>query len=218
MILPAKGFDDMLYYTGLFFLVIAVSLDGFGVGLTYGMRNIKVPFLPLTIIMICSGAVVFLSMTIGNVITVLIPEKIANGLGGIILVAIGLFSFFNAVRAKIANKKEAFNHTETNRLNQFTTVITTPDQADLDKSGTISSGEALLLGIALALDAFGAGIAASMIGYGPLLTSLLIAGMSGLFIYCGMKTGIFLAKYKFLQNFSFLPPLLLIGLGILNLI
>lgn len=208
----------MLYYTGLIFLVIAVSLDGFGVGLTYGMRNIKVPLLPLIIIMICSGAVVFLSMTIGNVLTAFISETIANSLGGIILIAIGLFSLFHVIRAKIAKNKDLQVETQANRMNQFTTVITTPDQADLDKSGTISSGEALLLGMALALDAFGAGIAASMVGYGPVLTSFLISGMSGLFIYCGMKTGMFLSKYNFLQNFSFLPPLLLIYIGVINII
>ncbi|HLQ97259.1 MAG TPA: sporulation membrane protein YtaF, partial [Candidatus Dormibacteraeota bacterium] len=35
----------MLYYTGLILLVIAVSLDGFGVGVSYGMQKIRMPLL-----------------------------------------------------------------------------------------------------------------------------------------------------------------------------
>jgi len=208
----------MLYYTGLLFLVIAVSLDGFGVGITYGMRKIKVPILPLSIIMLCSGIVVFSSMTIGNVLTSFISPGASKILGGVILIAIGLFSFVNSIRARIAKKISQSKQTETNRLQNFKTVMTTPDQADLDQSGSISVAEAWLLGIALALDAFGAGIGASLIGYSPVLTAFLIAGMSGLFLYFGMKAGIFLSQHDKLQNLTFLPPVLLIGLGILNLL
>src|SRR5699024_7254079 len=95
-------------------------------------------------------------------------------------------------------------------------VITKPDKADMDQSGTISAREALLLGIALALDAFGAGLEASIIGYPSLLTSLLIACMSGLFVYSGIKTGFFLSKMKKLQQMTYLPPILLIMLGLYN--
>src|SRR5699024_3850362 len=208
--------DNMLYYTGLFFLVIAVSLDGFGVGLTYGMRNIKVPPLPLLIIMLCSGTVVFASMTIGNMLIGYISESAAESVGGIILIATGLFSLFNVLRG---NQEKGQAHSVNERpIRHFTTVMTKPDQADLDRSGTLSTGEAWLLGIASALVAFGAGIAASFIGYAAAMTSVFIACMSGLFVFGGVKTGVFLSKYSFLQNFSFLPPLLLIGLGVINLI
>jgi len=207
----------MLFYTGLFFLVIAVSLDGFGVGITYGMRRINVPIIALLIIMLCSGVVVLSSMTIGNVLTTFISPETSQILGGSILIAIGLFSLVNSIRAKLVEQKSQKKQPETNRLHDFKTVMTTPDKADLDRSGTISAGEALLLGLALALDAFGAGIGASMIGYSPVLTAFLIACMSGLFLFLGMKIGMLLSQYRKLQNFSFLPPVLLIGLGILNL-
>src|SRR5699024_1240480 len=112
------------------------------------------------------------------------------------------------------------NHqTKRNRKKRahFFNILSTPDQADLDHSGIISPNEALLLGIALALDAFGAGLGASIIGYQPLMTSLLIAFMSGAFVYAGIKTGFLIAKMKQLQKMAILPSLLLISIGIYNI-
>ncbi|MFC3039601.1 sporulation membrane protein YtaF [Virgibacillus xinjiangensis] len=200
----------MLYYTGLFLLVIAVSLDGLGVGITYGMRKIKVPLAALMIIMLCSGIIVLLSMIIGHTLSSFISPEMTQMLGGGILVFLGLFSLYNIIRPE----KEGAESSQ----NILTTVLATPDKADLDRSGIISPGEALLLGAALALDAFGAGIAASMIGYAAALTAALIACMSGLFLYSGMKLGLFLSRNKKLQKMTFLPPVLLITLGVTNML
>lgn len=205
----------MLFYTGLIFLVIAVSLDGFGVGISYGMRKIHVPLVALLIIMLCSGIVVFLSMTIGNILSALITARGAEIFGGMILVALGIFSLWNIYRTS-PNAKKVDQATPGNKFTNIKTVFKTPDKADLDYSGTISANEALLLGFALALDAFGAGFGASMLGYSPVLTPLLIAIMSGLFLYSGIRIGLYLSTKKKLQQMKLIPPLLLILLGISN--
>ncbi|MFD2628618.1 sporulation membrane protein YtaF [Oceanobacillus kapialis] len=199
----------MLFYTGLLLLVIAVSLDGFGVGVTYGMRKIHVPLIALCIIMVCSGGIVLLAMTIGTGITSLLSPDITRFIGGGILIAIGSLTFYNNVRSGKANEETS---------NVITTVLTDPNKADLDKSGNISSPEAILLGAALALDAFGAGIGASMLGYPPLFTAVLVACMSGIFLFSGIKLGILLAKHKQMQQMSLLPSVLLITIGVCNII
>jgi|SRR5690625_668158 len=206
----------MLFYTGLLFLVIAVSLDGFGVGMTYGMRKIHVPFTALAIIMLCSGCVVLISMTIGNMLSSFVSPHLTTHLGGLILIMIGCFSLYNIIRSNA--KPSQSKNTRGEPKHTFKTVLSTPDQADLDQSGIISANEALILGVALALDAFGAGIGASMLGYSPLMTTILIALMSGLFVYCGIKIGLILLRNKYLQKMTFLPPLILITLGVMNLI
>src|SRR5699024_580789 len=81
----------MIYYFKLLSIVIAVSLDSFGVGMTYGMRKIKVHFFPLLIIMCCSGMMVFVAMTIGNIISAYISSNITSSIGGSILIFLGLF-------------------------------------------------------------------------------------------------------------------------------
>ncbi|WP_164219482.1 sporulation membrane protein YtaF [Virgibacillus sp. YIM 98842] len=201
----------MLLYTGLFFLVIAVSLDGFGVGVTYGMRKIRVPLIGLLIIMLCSGITVLLAMTIGSSLRSFISPSMAETLGGAILIALGIISLYNILLSE--RKKPS----ESKKQNILTAVLNTPDKADLDQSGIISANEALLLGTALALDAFGAGIGASMLGYSPVITALFIACMSGFFVYCGIKIGMLLSQSKHLQNMSYIPPILLIALGIFNI-
>ncbi|SHG43886.1 putative sporulation protein YtaF [Ornithinibacillus halophilus] len=212
----------MLFYTGLLLLVIAVSLDGFGVGISYGMRKIRVPIIALSIIMICSGIVVLTSMTIGSMLGSMISPNTANIIGGGILITLGIFSLINTIRSQIINEEnEEINQQEDNsetRLSELKTVLATPDKADLDKSGTISASEAILLGTALALDAFGAGIGAAIIGYAPLLTAILIALMSGMFLHYGIKLGVILSNSKKMKRMTFVPPAILIALGILNLI
>src|SRR5699024_11873303 len=89
--LQSKDMVTMLFYTWLFFLVIAVSLDGFGVGIAYGMRRIHVPIPALLIIMCCSGVIVLTSMTIGSMLTTFISVNTAKVIGGFILICIGLF-------------------------------------------------------------------------------------------------------------------------------
>lgn len=210
-----KGFGCMMFYAGLIFLVIAVSLDGFGVGVTYGIRKIHVPLHALSIIMLCSGLVVLFSMTMGSMFSAFISPQLAKILGGCILISLGIFSLYRMIQSKVISSDD---HQKTDRKkHRFKTVLTNPNQADLDASGVISTNEALLLGIALALDAFGAGLGASIIGYSPLLTTVLISCMSGLFVYSGLKTGLMLSKNKHLQQMSFIPPLLLIVLGIYNI-
>lgn len=207
----------MLFYTGLLFLVIAVSLDGFGVGITYGMRKISVPLFGLCIIMLCSGVVVLLSMTIGNILHAFISPGIAQIIGGCILMLLGCFSLMNIIRFR-RNKEETDKDVDpAGKINQVKSILTAPAKADLDSSGAISAGEALLLGIALAMDAFGAGLAAAIIGYSPVLTAVLIAFMSGLFVFCGMKLGLALSHNKHMKKMTFIPPFLLIALGIYNL-
>ncbi|MFD2044880.1 sporulation membrane protein YtaF [Ornithinibacillus salinisoli] len=210
----------MLFYTGLLLLVIAVSLDGFGVGVSYGMRKIHVPMNALCIIMFCSGIVVLSSMSLGSLFSSFISPDIANIIGGSILITLGIFSLINTIRSQLQKEKISTTSSEesTNKLHSLKTVLATPDKADLDKSGTISASEAFLLGTALALDAFGAGIGAAIIGYSPLLTAVLIAFMSGIFVHYGIKIGVILSNSRRMRQMSFLPPAILIALGILNLI
>lgn len=207
----------MLIYAGMLLLVMAVSLDGLGVGITYGMRKIKVPFVAIFIIMFCSGCIVYTSMTIGEVISNLLSTKITSMLGGSILIFLGVFSFINIFRSK-NDSTHSQEMGDPSKLENLKTVMSTPDNADLDKSGVISSGEAVLLGLALALDAFGAGIGAAMLGYPPFTTAILTAVMSGLFLKCGIQLGSFLSNNPRLRRLSFLPPAILISIGIFNLI
>ncbi|RYG73726.1 sporulation membrane protein YtaF [Lentibacillus lipolyticus] len=208
----------MLYYTGLFFLVIGVSIDGFGAGISYGLRKVHIPYAALAIIMLCSGLVVYLSMTIGTLLMTFIPPSLTGSIGGIILFCIGIYCLFNVMRAEHNTSAPTESAPTDETWSHVKTVMKEPREADLDQSGNISVMEAVLLGFALAVDAFGAGLGAAMLGYAPWLTAVSIALMSGLFVFCGVRMGVFLAAKKWTQKLTFLPPLLLMLLGIMNML
>ncbi|HLS07223.1 MAG TPA: sporulation membrane protein YtaF [Bacillota bacterium] len=209
-----EGIGSMLYFAGLFFLVIAVSLDGFTVGLAYGMQHIRIPLTSLAIIMGLSGTIVLISMVLGSFIHPFISPEVTSRMGGVILIILGLFSLYNVLNNK--QNKTQTDATDNNKFPNIRSILIAPEKVDLDQSGTISFNESLLLGTALSLDAFGAGFAAAMLNYSPLLTTLLIATLSGLFVFSGMSLGEYLIQRKSLQKMAFAPGLLLIILGLIT--
>lgn len=204
-----------MFYIKLLSIVVAVSLDGFGVGMTYGMRKIRIPFSGFIIIVSCSGLIVLLSMTVGQLISTIIPPAITSKIGSFILIGLGCFVFLSVLRQKYAHTKSATK--DSRLLQRLTSILEDPTKADNDASGNISISEATILGFALALDAFAAGFGAAMLGYSPFITAFFIACMSGLFLYGGVTLGHLLVKSTMLAKLPYLPPVVLITIGVYNL-
>src|SRR5690554_8239255 len=68
-------------------LAIAISADGFGVGITYGMRQIRIGILPLIIIGLISTLCIYISGLVGAVFGDLMNPEMANYTGSFILIA-----------------------------------------------------------------------------------------------------------------------------------
>lgn len=84
----------------------------------------------------------------------------------------------------------------------------------MDKSGDITAGEAALLGAALSIDAFGAGIGAAFMGFSPWTTGLLVSGFCTLFIFIGLRLGFKYSSIGWIKRLSFIPGVILILFGI----
>lgn len=215
----------MLHIFSLLALAFAVSLDGFGVGIMYGMRRIKIPVRSVIIITSCSAFVILVAMYIGKWLGYLLTPTATHYVGGAILVGIGLWAMYNA-RSQGAEEEEgsagqnqairelrslvAF---EIKALGLVVQILKRPTEADLDRSGTISGVEAMFLGVALSVDAFGAGIGAALIGYEPWVTALVIGSVSCLFILSGLKLGFTYSEAGWLKRMTYLPGILLILCG-----
>ncbi|UOE93409.1 sporulation membrane protein YtaF [Alkalihalobacillus sp. LMS39] len=219
----------MVELLSLLVLALAVSLDSFGVGLTYGLRKMRLPIKSLLLIAMCSAFSILIAMGFGTFIQTYMSPSIAEMIGGLILILIGTWAVYQGLK-KPANEQEP-EHVEVQE-NQETKVIVAfeikmlglvirilrkPMEADFDKSGTITGREAFLLGIALSLDAFGAGIGAALIGYSPIVMAISVACMSALFVTFGMKSGFRFADSYWVQKVSYVPGLLLILLGLWNI-
>lgn len=207
----------MYHYFSLILLAFTLSLDSCSVGLTYGLRSVRIPLKSILIIGMCSAAVMLVSMGIGHMIAKVFSPVIATRIGGVVLVAIGawvLYQFFRSDKKDEPQQEEKVWKLEIASLGLVIQILRKPTVADFDKSGTISGGEALLLGIALSVDSFGAGIGASLLGYTPAMMAVLVAVMSSLFLFIGMRLGAVLSNMRWLQKFTFLPGILLIIIGI----
>ncbi|UFT98334.1 sporulation membrane protein YtaF [Radiobacillus kanasensis] len=216
-------------YLSLLILALAVSLDGFGVGLSYGLRKIKIPFISIFIITLCTGIVVLLSMTFGELITSFTGLHAEHHIGAWILIIVGVWATINYFKNDERSRKPSSpdkgkgQPTRVIRINLKSLgfvieILKVPSKADLDNSGTIKGWEAVLLGTALSLDSFGAGIGASFMGFSPVLTALTVAFLSCLMIFSGTKIGLTFANVKWLNYVSFLPGIILIGIGISKLL
>lgn len=212
----------MAQFMTLILLAFAVSLDSFTVGFTYGMRKMGLPYKAILVIAFISASTFFVAMIIGQTIALFISPHVTEILGGAILVTIGawvVYQFFRSDHQSYV--KNPINpyilKLEIQSLGVVIQILRKPMTADIDRSGTINGIEALLLGLALSLDAFGAGIGAAMFGFKPLLTAGIIAFMSSFFLWIGLKSGYLLSYQHWLQRLSFIPGVLLILIGVMKM-
>lgn len=161
-------------------MAVALSLDGFGVGLAYGLRRIRIPINSMIAIALCTVLAMGISMLFGGWVTLWLKLIPARLLGAVILLALGLFqlgkALWNRNKEFLPEAVPAMASVQPNlvlepvfrfQLRFFGLVIQvlkTPDIADVDGSGVISLKESILLGCALAVDAFASGIGAAMAG------------------------------------------------------
>lgn len=205
----------------LFLLAFTVSLDSFSVGFTYGLRKVRIPLKSILIISFCSAVVLISAMGVGNFIEQLVSPHIAESMGGFILIILGawvLLQFFRSEKVKEPSvQKNTIIKFEIKSLGLVIQILKKPMSADFDQSGAITGLEAILLGLALSLDAFGAGIGAAMLGFSPLYLAASVALMSSLFVSLGIRLGATFAKSDWVQKLTFIPGILLIVIGIWKL-
>lgn len=202
---------------------LALNMDALGTGIAYGVRGIRLPFTSLLIISIMSVVAISLSMTAGNLLAQVISVNFARHLGGIILMLIGLWILFQALREGKGGRFEQEEEAQTvvqiriRSLGVMIQVLREPYLADLDRSGIISAREAIVLGLALAMDAFGAGFAVSMLGFDHVHTALVVGLGHMVLTYAGLLANRGFGTTWLGRQFSALPGCILIMLGLFKL-
>jgi putative sporulation protein YtaF len=182
---------------GLLFFAVALNIDAFLIAVSYGLRKIKIPPFSLLILSGVSMAAISLSMLTGRVLARLLPRVVANYLGGLILSGLGMQVIWerNREKASSSNNVRADSATLERKAEPVPLVklpfalFQTPELVDLDHSGTILGWEAFLLGMTLALDAAGAGLAVALQGYSIILTALFVGGGQLAFTRWGLYWG-----------------------------
>lgn len=222
-------------------MAMALSLDGLGVGLAYGLRRIKIPLGSLVMIALCTVVAMGTSMLFGSWVSTFLQFIPVNFLGAGLLLGIGIFQLIRAFKHRgeesitdlgpvvpamagtleksiplEEEKSEPLFLIRLRLLGLVIQVMRTPDLADMDRSGAISWRESIILGSALAMDAFAAGLGAAMAGM-----MFMMIGVVALVQMLIIRLGQILAgkvPERLMGKAAYLPGIILIAIGLGKLI
>ncbi len=210
-------------------LALALSVDSLTVGLVYGARGIRLPARGLLVVCLVSAAVLGAAMFVGQAAALTLGGIWAQRLGAGLLMAVGAWVTWQAWRSAGVARPDLHPPAEpasdpvpvltwrVPALRLVITILREPVAADMDRSGSINTGEAVLLGLALATDSVGAGLGAGMAGFSPLRLPLLVglAGWGSLYAGCQLAA---LLPRRLQGRWSVLHGLVLLALGVTRLI
>lgn len=197
-------------------LGLAVSLDGFGAGFAYGVRKLSLPLPSLVIICFSSSFSIFLSMEAGALVARLLSLRAASAIGGLLLLLVGAVILIQSFRQNRENGETL--GADGHGLGVLSSVLREPQLADFDSSGVITGKEAVVLGVALALDAFAAGFGAAMMGFPPLATAFVVGIAKFVLLPAGVLSGRKFANILKEERASLVSGAVLAFLGLMHLL
>lgn len=201
------------------FFAISSSGDSFIVGLSYGIKKVRINLLNNILVATISGAGTLFSMLVGKFILDFIPLFYANIIGSSSLILFGVYMIFNAFKNN-TNKEQAISSvsiTSSSHLNTYENFLKNPDLLDTNHSKNIEPNEALSLGLVLCINNIGIGLGASIAGLDIFLTSALSIIASMIFVPLGCAIGKRLTSDIMSSYSELFAAFLLILLGIYEL-
>ncbi len=172
----------------------ASSIDNLGIGISYGVRKIRIGIGANILMAIICYLMSLAGITFGIWVSRILPGIFPVIIGGLLLSIIGIrIILLAAPRKNVAIKDyEGYDGQSTS----IKTVIKNPELADVDQSGEIGWGEAMLLGVALSSNALTNGLGAGLLGFSPHAISLTAAIGSLISVWAGVKLGFKLSAVR----------------------
>lgn len=152
-------------------LAISLSIDSFGVGMSYKIKGVKITPLAKAMVGIMSFGITFMALHLGEYMEQYFPADILRILGTAILVLIGLTFIYRGLQSK----EEAF--------------------CDMDNSSSIELWEAFLLGIALSSDTVSICIAIATFPLNTKILPFLVGILQVTFLNLGEKVTTYFGKF-----------------------
>jgi putative sporulation protein YtaF len=197
---------------------LAVSADGFAAGMAYGVKKIKIPIFSLLVIALASALAVSISMFCGRGLAMGLSPELASRLGALTILVLGSYFILQALGEKISSMdtgaEQPIISVSIKPLGIIVQILKEPARADFDCSGTISAREAFFLGLALALDAMGAGIGVAMAGLNIFYTVLAVGVIKFIMVNLGLLVGAFFNQGWIKSLSGVISGLILIIIGI----
>ncbi|MBW9147058.1 manganese efflux pump [Clostridium sp. CM027] len=163
---------------------LSSNLDNAVVGIAYGIKKVKIGIIANLIIAIVTSVGTLLSMLVGAYISKFLPHSIANGLGAIVIIILGVYFIIQSI-VNLLNK----TNSKALALKNISEMIDYAEESDLDNSGDINMKEALIVAFGLTFNNLGTGVAASITGVNIQLTVISTFILSILTIIFGEAVG-----------------------------
>ncbi|WP_290590454.1 sporulation membrane protein YtaF [Alicyclobacillus sp.] len=158
---------------------VSSSLDNFGVGISYGVNQIRIGRAANLLIAAIAFAFSMVGMAFGSYMTHVVPGPASTLLGALLILIIGL----RIVLIATAQRRRQQN-------TGITRYVDHPEEADMDHSGEISLWEAAGLGVAVSANALTNGLGAGVMH----LPMLVISGLTAVFSYLAIASGVRLGE------------------------
>ena len=165
-------------------LAISVSIDALGIGLSYGMRKSKISLILNMLIGFIVFSMCLIGFLIGNVLSMFFNDFILTLLGSFLLLMLG---------SQIVIK-EIIKHKEVKRRKNIKY-----EENKIYNLDEITFKDAIMLAMAISMDAMAAGISASLIGIKTMFFPILVMVAHVIFLNLGMFFG------KNVKNISNIP-------------
>ncbi|MEZ0537944.1 manganese efflux pump [Caldicellulosiruptoraceae bacterium PP1] len=199
----------------LILLLFSLNIDALFFGINFGLRKIKIIYKSKIIIFLVSFILSLSSYLFGNILSKIFSITLSNIIGSILLVFLGSFIILKTL---IDNKNNKTVLNITIKYIEITIkIIKEPSTSDINNSGIIEPFEALLMSIALSLDALSVSFSLSLSKKISIIIPILIPVFQYAFITIGNKIG---SKIKIKNKnrvLSIIPGLIIILLGLLKL-
>lgn len=214
-------------------LAISSSIDSLGIGITYGIKNTKISHMAKVVLFVISFSLSLLSVWFGDILKNIFSDFATKLIGNLILIAMGIFVCFQAIRKDKKNVTQKVSPSEpiyenNEKIYSFfidflgitIKIIKNPTSSDLDSSNSIDGKEAFFLGFALSLDCFCIGAFGSIIGVSSFLFPLLISVFQLVFLSFGNVLGKKLHRLSHLPDniWSVISGVLLVVIGVVRFV
>lgn len=201
-------------------IIIVLSIDTLVAALGYGVSRIRIPWYSGLVISLICSAIFALSIFLSSFILARLDPHCISIIGAVTLIVLGTFKLSDSLIKK-AIRKHRLKSREL-RLNFFNVkmifiIFADPEEADNNKSNSLSLKEAIFLSLALSLDSVISGLAIDKTGNNIWLVLLIGAAVNAAALligyFIGQKIG-----HRLKYDLSYIGGALLIALGIIAFI
>lgn len=202
-----------MHWFTILLIGIAANLDNLGIGVSYSLRQTRIPFISNILIAMVSMVFAYLSIATGHLISHYISLTVANFIGGLLIVFLGAKCITDGLKKEIKESQQAIQMDA-----NFSKMVHDPVSLDLNNDQVISSKESIFLGFALAINCVGIGLGAGITGVSSVFATISIGIFSVFSISCGALIGFKMVGTKIGKYSNMAAGLLLIFIGLYEMI